>query len=134
MKDINDYNVTGRLTRDAELKYTANGLAICSFSIAFNRSQKKGDGWEDKACFIDCIIYAKRGEVLNSMLTKGKQVAMSGELDHQRWSDSEGKTHNKHVVIVNDIVIPSNNKGNDAAGAKPGNVPVEDDFIDDIPF
>jgi single-strand DNA-binding protein len=110
MKDINNFNCTGRLTRDAELKYTQIGCAICTFAIAYNRSEKKGDIYEDKACYIDCVIYAKRGEILTPMLTKGKQVAISGELDHQRWKDAAGKANSKHVVIVNDIVIGSSGK------------------------
>ena len=56
MADLNHVVLIGRLTRDAELKYTSNGQAVCKFSIAVNRRKKNGDQWEDEASFFDIVF------------------------------------------------------------------------------
>jgi single-strand DNA-binding protein len=61
MADLNNLNIIGRLTRDAELKYTANGTAVSKFSIAVNRRRKNGDQWEDEANFFDVTLWGKIG-------------------------------------------------------------------------
>ena len=53
MNDLNHVVLIGRLTQDAELKYTQNGYAISSFSIAVNRSRKNGDQWVEEANFFE---------------------------------------------------------------------------------
>ena len=55
--DINQVILVGRITRDAELKYTASGTALCSFSIAVNRRLKKADQWVDEASFFDLTLW-----------------------------------------------------------------------------
>ena len=86
MSDINCVTLTGRLTRDAELKYTQNGGAIVRFSIAVNRSKRNADGsWADEASYFDCVYFGKGAESVNSYLSRGRQVAVSGELRQSRW-------------------------------------------------
>ena len=63
MSDINCVTLTGRLTRDAELKYTQNGAAIVRFSMAVNRSKRNGDGsWAEEASYFDCVYFGKGAE------------------------------------------------------------------------
>ena len=57
MADLNHVTLIGRLTRDAELKYTPGGLAISSFSIAVNRRRKNGDQWVDEVSYFDINLY-----------------------------------------------------------------------------
>lgn len=104
MADINCVVLVGRLTRDAELKYTNTGYPVCNFSIAVNRRRRNGDVWEDEASFFDIVLWGKQGEALNQYLVKGKQVSVSGELRQNRW-EQDGQTRSKVEVIANNIQL-----------------------------
>ena len=137
MTDMNIIVINGRLTRDAELKYTNSGMAICKFSIATNRSVKKGDKWEDEANFFECTMFGKRAESINQYLTKGQQVSISGELRQERW-EKDGKQNSRVTISVNNLQLiggktdstkrePRNNSNENFGGPE--------NFADDqIPF
>lgn len=153
--DTNAVVLVGRLTRDAELKYTNSGMAVCRFTIANNKRKNSGDGWTDVARFFDIVIWGKQGETLIQYLKKGKQVAIQGELEQDRW-EQEGKSRSK--VEINAISVqllggidrqdgvsggspmPYSVKApwhGSAGGGRPvPDVPVdmEQQFTDDIPF
>ena len=104
MSDINCVTLTGRLTRDAELKYTQNGGAIVRFSMAVNRSKRNADGsWAEEASYFDCVYFGKGAESVNSYLSRGRQVAVSGELRQSRW-EQDGQTRSRVEVFVNRVV------------------------------
>jgi single-strand DNA-binding protein len=139
--DINIDVKSGRLTRDAELKYTSAGFAVANFSLAYNTSKKNGDEWTTKANYIECCMFGKRAESLAPYLVKGKQVFVTGELDHQTWTSEDGKKHSKHVLKVNDIVLTAKSGGqestpqqsnNNSGSQNSGFDPEFND--DDIPF
>ena len=110
MTDINSVVIVGRLTREAELKYTNSGTAVSKFSIAVNRKKRSGDSWEDEASFFDCTLFGKIAEALNQYLNKGKQVAIDGELRQSRW-EQDGQSRSKVEIIVNNIQLLGSNKG-----------------------
>jgi len=99
MVDVNHVILLGRLTRDAELKYTAGGQAVCKFSVAVNRRKKNGDQWEDEANFFDIVLWGKQGETLNQYLKKGKMVAVDGELRQDRWQQ-DGQNRSKVEIVA----------------------------------
>ncbi|MDR3342091.1 MAG: single-stranded DNA-binding protein [Treponema sp.] len=100
MADLNHVVLIGRLTRDAELKYTANGQAVCKFSIAVNRRKKSGDQWVDEANFFDIVVWGRQGESLNQYLVKGKLVGVDGELRQDRW-EQDGQNRSKVEIVAN---------------------------------
>lgn len=132
MTDINAVVLLGRLTRDAELKTTNSGFAICNFSLAVNGSKKNGDTWEDVAHFFDLTLLGKRGEALNQYLTKGQQVAIQGKLQQDRW-EKDGQKRSRVKILVNDIELIGGKKPEAPAGEKTEAAPVEN-FENDIPF
>jgi single-strand DNA-binding protein len=103
-QDMNQVSLIGRLTRDGELRYTASGTALSSFSIAVNRRIKKGDQWTDEASFFDITLWNKQAEGLNKYLLKGGQVAISGYLKQERWQ-KDGQNFSKVSVHVEDIQL-----------------------------
>ncbi|MCL2211572.1 MAG: single-stranded DNA-binding protein [Treponema sp.] len=156
MADINHVVLIGRLTRDAELKYTAGGQAVCKFSIAVNRRKKNGDQWEDEANFFDIVLWGKQGESLQSYLTKGKMVGVDGELRQDRWQQ-DGQNRSKVEIIASYIQLlggsGNNSSGSGYAGGsgqsgdrqnhqnnqnqnqqESSYQPRDDGFTDDIPF
>jgi len=98
--DINQITIVGRLTRDAEIRYTQSGTAYCTFSIACSEDVKQSSGqWEEKAHFFDCTLWGKSAESLNQYLVKGKQVAIVGKLKQDRWEDRESGQNRSKVGI-----------------------------------
>ncbi|MDR0525174.1 MAG: single-stranded DNA-binding protein [Spirochaetaceae bacterium] len=117
MRDLNHVMVIGRLTRDAELKYTANGQAVCRFSIAVNRNKKIGDQWEDEANFFDIVVWGRQGQNLENImkyLIKGKQIGIDGELRQDRWVQ-DGQNRSKIEIIANNFQFLGTS-GNSAGG------------------
>ncbi|MBI9101374.1 MAG: single-stranded DNA-binding protein [Spirochaetales bacterium] len=102
--DINHVVLVGRLTRDSELRYTNSGLAIAKFSIAVNRRKRSGEQWEDEASFFDITYFGKAAEAVNQYLTKGKQIAIDGELRQNRW-EQDGQARSKVEVVANNVQL-----------------------------
>jgi len=117
--DINQVILIGRVTRDAELKYTASGTALCNFSIAVNRRAKKGDQWTDEASFFDLTLWEKQAENLNKYLVKGTQVAVQGELRQDRW-EKDGQKFSKVQVFVNNLQLLGSARGGSAGEVRGG--------------
>jgi single-strand DNA-binding protein len=99
MADVNNVTLIGRLTRDADLKYTSNGKAVSKFSLAVNEKRKVGDDWKDEAGFFEIVLWGQIGESLNQYLTKGKQIAVTGRLTQERW-EQDGQNRSKVVVTA----------------------------------
>ena len=156
MADLNHVVLIGRLTRDAELKSTASGQAVCKFSIAVNRRKKNGDQWEDEPNFFDIVVWGRQGESLHQYLVKGKMVGVDGELRQDRWQQ-DGQNRSKVEIIANYLQLlggapgsSGNNSGYASQGGQQGgssgfnqnknwqtqntSAPAEDNFADDIPF
>jgi single-strand DNA-binding protein len=154
--------IVGRLTRDAELKYTNNGQAICHFSVATSTRKKKGDQWTDEPSFWDVDLWGKQGESLNQYLTKGKLVGIEGPMAQDRW-EQDGQQRMKVRINANSVQLLSGQSSEDSHRAtqttsdgsnygqppKPSSQPAPraaqprqaavvqpalDDFADDIPF
>ena len=105
MADLNRVMLIGRLTRDAELKYTSGGMAVCKFSIAVNKFRKNGDQRVEEANFFDIVLWGRSGEALNQYLVKGKQVAVDGELHQNRW-EQDGQPRSKIEIIAISGISP----------------------------
>lgn len=119
--DINSVTLTGRLTREAELRYTNSGTAICRFSLAVNRRKRSGEVWEDEVSYFDVVLWGKQGESLSRYLERGKQVAVSGELRQNRW-EQEGKNRSKVEIVANNVQLlgnPSANSNGFTGGGAP---------------
>lgn len=115
MADLSIAVIVGRLTRDAELKYTTGGSPICSFSVAASSRKKKGDQWVDEPSFWDVELWGKQGESLNQYLVKGKQVAIEGQMRQDRW-EKDGQPRMK--VIINAQTVQLLGGGQDKQPAK----------------
>ncbi len=99
--DINTVTLVGRLTRDAELKYTNAGTAVSNFSMAVNESIKQKDGsYADTTNFFEIQYWGKPAEGVNPYLTRGRQIAIQGKLKHQTWVDNTTGQNRSKVVIT----------------------------------
>jgi len=112
--DVNHVVLIGRLTRDAELKYTSGGMAVCKFALAVNKRRKQGEQWVDEANFFDIVLWGRSGETLNQYLVKGKQVAVEGELHQNRW-EQEGQSRSKVEIMANNVQLLGGGPGGSGA-------------------
>lgn len=101
---INKVFLAGHLTRDPELRATADGNPVLSFGIAVNervRNKQTGE-WEDRPNFIDCTMFGPRAESLSRFLSKGSKVSLEGRLRWSQW-EREGQKRSKIEVIITEI-------------------------------
>lgn len=110
MGDLAVAVIVGRLTRDAELKYTNSGQAVCHFAVATGARVKKGDQWVEESSFWDVDLWGKRAESVNQYLTKGKLVAVQGDMRIERW-EQDGQTRSKVRITANDVQLLGGGSG-----------------------
>ncbi|MFR6632247.1 MAG: single-stranded DNA-binding protein [Atopobiaceae bacterium] len=139
---INRVNVSGNLTRDPELRATQGGTSVLRVGLAVNdraRNQQTGE-WEDRANFVDCVVFGKRAEALAGMLAKGQRVAIDGRLRYSSWEAQDGSRRSKLEVVVEEIEFMSPRQGGGRqaapAAAAPATSAAEagDLYDEDIPF
>ncbi|RSL28706.1 single-stranded DNA-binding protein, partial [Salibacterium salarium] len=87
---INRVVLVGRLTRDPELRYTPNGVAVVNFGIAVNRPFTNQQG-EREADFFNCVAWRKQAENVANYLKKGSQAGIDGRLQSRRYENQEGR-------------------------------------------
>ena len=105
MNDMNNVNLIGRLTRDADLAYTPSGLACAKASLAVNRSKKENGQWVEEVSYFDVTIWGKTAENLKQYLLKGKQVAIEGSLKQDRWKDADGNNRSHVKIIASNVQL-----------------------------
>ena len=139
MTDLNHVIEIGRLTRDIserDFGYTTGGTARLNLSIAVNRSEKRNGAWQDKVSYLDVTVWGKTAENIKPYLHKGKQIAVDGYLDQQRW-EKDGVKYSKVVIIADSVQLLGGNENNAAPQEPAGDYQSAgsgDDFPDEIPF
>lgn len=112
---INRAVVCGRLVRDPELRRTANGTPVTSFTLAVNRTFKNADG-QQEADFLNCVAWNKTAEIVEQYCSKGNLVGVEGRLQSRSYQDNQG--NNRTVVeIIADQVQFMMSKDSSAAQA-----------------
>lgn len=131
----NDTNLSiliGRLTRDPELKYIPSGAAVCSFSLAVNRTTGTGDAKKEHVSFLNCVAWQKGGEIISKYATKGDRIAVTGHLAQRSWDDKDGSKRSAVEIVVDGFQFLTPKDGAKSAAAQ-----VEDAFgppPDEMPF
>lgn len=108
---MNKIFLIGRLTKDPELRYTPNGVAVASFTLAVNRRTTNQNG-EREADFIPIVVWNKAGESAAKYLSKGKQVAVEGRLQIRSYEGNDGNRRWVTEVIADSVefLTPNNQK------------------------
>lgn len=106
---INNIVLVGRLTKDPELKYTANGTATATFSLAVNRNFTNASG-EREADFINCVIWRKPAETLANYAHKGTLIGVTGRIQIRNYENQQGqRVYVTEVVAENFQLLESKN-------------------------
>jgi single-strand DNA-binding protein len=99
MASFNRVILMGNVTRDPELRYLANGTALCDLGMAMNRRFKDKDGnWADETTFVTVTLWARTAEIAGEYLTKGSPVMIEGRLKLDQW-EKDGKKNSRLTVV-----------------------------------
>ena len=102
MKMINNVTLVGRLTKDADLRYTASGVAVATFNLAVNRNYSNQNG-ERETDFINCVIWRKPAESLANYTRKGSLVGLTGRIQTRNYENQQGQRVYVTEVIVEQV-------------------------------
>jgi len=127
---LNSVNLSGYLTRDVELRFTANGNPVANFGIALNRRYRQDEEVREETTFVDLVAFNRTAEIAKEFLGKGRPVAIQGRLRYRTWETEGGAKRSKLEVVVNQLhLMPRNGKNGSDSDAS-----VEEEAAEEIPF
>jgi single-strand DNA-binding protein len=107
---VNKVLLTGRLTRDPELRSLASGSSVATFAVA--TSEYRGNG-KEHAEFHNVVVWDRLAQVCGQYLGKGQQVAIEGRLQTRQWDDDRGSRHWKTEVVATAVEMLSGRRKRD---------------------
>ncbi len=136
---LNRIILIGRLTKDPELRYTPNGVAVTSFTLAVDRTYKNSQG-EKETDFINCVVFRQLAELCANYLAKGKLAAIEGRLQIRSYDGQDGQKRWVTEVVGDNVRFLSpkdsnnNSTGTSAEADNFSSFAHEISLDDDIPF
>ncbi len=134
--DLNKVMLIGRLGADPEIRYTQNGTAVATLSVATNFRVKRGEEWEDQTEWHRVIAWNRLAEIASEYMSKGTKVYVEGRLQTRSWEDANGNKRWTTEIVARDISMlcgrgeaAGSGGGGDLAPPEPP--PPEED---DVPF
>jgi len=95
--------VTGTLTRDPELRFTAGGKGVASFGVAVNRRYQKNNEWVEQTSFFNVTAWDSLGENAAASLTKGMRVIVTGRLEQRSYETQQGEKRSVVEIVAEEI-------------------------------
>jgi len=143
-RGINKVILVGNLGSDPEVRYTANGDAVATISVATAESWKDKQTGEkqEKTEWHRVVMFRRLGEIAGEYLKKGSQVYIEGKLQTRKWQDKSGNDRYTTEIVANDMQMLGGRGGSTAYNNDSAPAPAKaatasagpDDFDDDIPF
>lgn len=110
-RSLNKVTLIGNLTRDPELRYTPQGSAVCSFSVATNRQWTTESGEKkENAEFHRIVAWNKLAEICAQLLKKGRKVYVEGRLQTRSWTGQDGAQRSTTEVVITDMILLDNKR------------------------
>lgn len=119
---INRSVLVGRLTRDVDLRYTANGTAVATFTVAVNRQFTNANG-EREADFINCVIWRKAAENFSNFTHKGSLVGIDGRIQTRNYENQQGQRVYVTEVVVENFALLEPKSANNNHPSQNNNIP-----------
>jgi len=144
-RGINKVILVGNLGKDPEVRYMANGGAVCNVTLATSESWKDKQTGEqkDKTEWHNIVFYRRLAEIAGEYLRKGSQIYVEGKLQTRKWQDKSGNDRYTTEIIAAEMQMLGGRGGGSAdfggssasqAAPAPASASASDDFDDDIPF
>ena len=146
MVSFNRVILAGNLTRDPELRFTNDGIPVCSFGLAVNRRRSRSE----EVDFFDISAWRELGETIANYKKKGDPILVEGRLQYRTWEAQDGSKRSKVDVVADNVQFLSGPRDGDGAGPGGGgqqrsragaggrgnrdDVDLSEEDFDDIPF
>lgn len=139
---INKAILVGNLGKDPELRYTANGQAVATFSLATTEKFKnKGGEQQERTEWHNIVAWGPLAEICGKYLTKGKQIYCEGRIQSRSYDDRDGNKRYITEIVISDMQMLGGRPGDEGgAGSRPartsGSLPAKDPVSvpDDAPY
>lgn len=102
--NFNKAIIGGRLTANPELKTTASGVAVVSFSVAVSR-RYTSEGAERQTDFINCVAWRQNAEFVSKFFKKGSSICVVGQIQTRSWDDQSGSKRYATEVVVDEVLF-----------------------------
>jgi single-strand DNA-binding protein len=104
-RDLNKVMIIGNLGKDPEMRFTANGTPVTSFSIAVNRMTTAGGDRKEETEWFNVVAWNKLAETCNQCLGKGRRVYVEGRLQTRSWEGQDGQRRYRTEIVANDVLF-----------------------------
>ena len=127
--------ISGRLTRDADIRMTQKGQTVCGFDVAVNRRymDNASGEWKDDVAFVPVSVFSPQADRIKDRLKKGVPVLVDGRINMNEFTDKAGQSRKILRVIANRVQILQSADGigsGEGSAKEAADAPVEDD----VPF
>jgi single-strand DNA-binding protein len=95
--------LTGNLTRDPELRFTAGGRAVATIGIAVSRRYQVNNEWQEQTSFFNIVCWGSLGENAAASLTKGTRIMVTGRLEQRSYETQDGEKRSVVEVVADEI-------------------------------
>lgn len=135
MKGVNKVLLLGNVGKDPEIRSTAGGMVIASFSLATADRKKEGDKWVDVTEWHNVVAFGKTAEVVRNYVKKGNPIFVEGKISTRSWDDKEsGDKKYRTEILVNELTLLGDKPKNNETSGKmlnKHNLEIDDS---DLPF
>jgi single-strand DNA-binding protein len=122
MNNLNSVLIEGNMVRDPLIRSTPKGTQVCNFSIASNRFFRQDSNLEKETGFFEIEAWGKLASACSTQGRKGRGVRVVGRLKQDRWTGSDGKSHNKVAIVAEHVEYRSDFKKSDETVSETDNL------------
>jgi single-strand DNA-binding protein len=139
MSSYNRVILLANLTREPQVRFTPSQHPVVDFGVATNRKWRSTDGQErNETCYVDCVMFGKRAEVIGKFFHKGTPIFIEGRLTFESWQGQDGQKKSKiKVTVENFEFVGKNESQSEQPGERPSQTeagPSDATGGDEIPF
>jgi len=134
-RSLNKVQLIGNLTRDPELRYTPQGTAVCTFTIATNRQWTTEAGEKkEEADFHRIVAWNKLAEICSQLLKKGRKVYVEGRLQTRNWTTPDGQQRAATERVISDMIVLDRRGEAEEAGVEMPAAEMPQEELEGVPF
>lgn len=121
-KGMNKAFLLGNVGKDPEIRATAGGMIVASFSLATTDRQKDGQGnWADKTEWHNLVAFSRRAEIVRDYVHKGSQLFVEGKIQTRSWDDKDsGQKKYRTEILVDELTLLGSTQNNNNGAARSG--------------